>query len=265
MSAVPIVPLQPVQPMCGAAPGALPPPCLHCGLRAREAFTSLPPPVLAFIHQFRAGGEAVEAGQVLVHEGQRSPRLFTLYAGWAFRYQTLPDGRRQILHILLPGDFVGLQQEFEGPARYGVEALTDGALCVFPGERLWELFRAHPRLGYDLTWLAAHEERQLDGNLLTVGRRSAAERVGALLLHLHGRLLRLGLVAADGSVAFPLTQQQLADALGLSLVHTNKTLRRLAREGLLHWQAGRLRLPQPEALARLAQYHEPPPRALPLL
>lgn len=242
-----------------------PPPCAQCGLRARHAFTPLPPEVLAFIDQFRTAAEPMQPGQVLVHEGQQATRLFTLYAGWAIRYQTLPDGRRQIVHILLPGDFVGLQQEFDGPARYGVEALTAGALCVFPGDRLWELFRAHPRLGYDLTWLAAHEEQHLDGALLTVGRRTARERVAALLVHLVRRLQRIGQQEPGGTVHCPLTQQQVADTLGLSLVHTNRTLRRLAREGLLDWQGPRLRLPDPDALARLAHVQALPTGPLPLL
>ena len=89
--------------------------------------------------------------------------LSTLLAGWAFRFKTVPDGRRQILNFLLPGDFIGLQQEFADGSGHGVEALTDTALCVFPRDGLWDLFRQFPSLGYDLTWLAAREEGMLVG------------------------------------------------------------------------------------------------------
>ena len=114
-------------------------------------------------------------------------------SGWAFRYKSLSDGRRQILDFLLPGDLIGLQQEFSDSAMHGIEAVTDVSLCVFPHAALWEVFRSHPRLGYDITWLAAHEEGMVDDNLLTTGRRNAAERVAMLLMHLYRRLERIGL------------------------------------------------------------------------
>jgi CRP-like cAMP-binding protein len=246
-------------------PHACPPSCHECRLRKTGAFTAVEPKVLAFIQDFRSSTLSVPAGGTLMHETQVDSRLFTLYSGWAFRYKTLSDGRRQILNILLPGDLVGLQQEFGDPAAHGIEAVTDCALCVFQNDSLWAVFREHPRLGYDITWLAAHEEGHVDDNLLTAGRRNATERVAMLLMHLYRRLDRVGLVDADGSVAFPLTQQHIADALGLSLVHTNKTLRRLALLGLHELQNGRLRLLNTRALERIAEYYDTPPRLLPLL
>ena len=165
---------------------------------------------------------------------------------------------------MLPGDLVGLQQEFGDASMHGVEALTDCTLCVFPSDGLWTLFREHPRLGYDITWLSAHEEGHVDDHLLTAGRRNATERVAMLLMHLYRRMERIGLVE-DGSVAFPLNQQHIADALGLSLVHTNKTLRRLSALGLHELKNGRLRMLNTRALARIAEYYDRPPRLLPLL
>lgn len=147
---------------------------------------------------------------------------------------------------------------------HGIEAVTDISLCVFPSEGLWELFRRYPSLGYDITWLAAREEGMVDDNLLTAGRRTAAERVAMLLMHLFRRLERLGLVQ-DGSVAFPINQQHIADMLGLSLVHTNKTLRRLQQLGLHEIRNGRLWLLNPKALQRLAEYDDKPLRKVPLL
>jgi len=221
-------------------------------------------PLLAFVESQRAGTITVSAGEMLLRERQPNARLFTVYAGWAFRYKTLSDGRRQILNFLLPGDLVGLQQEFGEAASHGIEALTDCALCVFQHDSLWAMFRENPRLGYDITWLAAHQEGHLDQNLLTTGRRNATERVAMLLMHLYRRLDRLGL-AQDGAVDFPLNQQHIADALGLSLVHTNKTLRRLSTLGLHELKNGRLRLLNPRALARIAEYFDTPPPLMPLL
>ena len=245
-------------------PHACPPACQQCRLRKTGAFTAVKPEVLDFIEGFRTDSLAVEAGGALVRENQTNAKLFTLYSGWAFRYKTLSDGRRQILNFLLPGDLVGLQQEFGEVSAHGIEALTDCSLCVFQNDSLWALFREHPRLGYDITWLSAHEEGHVDDNLLTAGRRNATERVAMLLMHLYRRLDRIGLVE-EGSVGFPLNQQHIADALGLSLVHTNKTLRRLAQLGLHELKNGRLRLLNTRALARIAEYYDTPPRLMPLL
>ncbi len=238
--------------------------CSDCRLRQTDAFTPVTPQQLAFIESFRHGVLAVPAGTAVIREHTPNGKLFTLYAGWAFRYKTLSDGRRQILNFVLPGDLVGLQQEFGDSAAHGVEAVTDCALCVFTGDHLWELFRTEPRLGYDITWLSARGERFVDDNLLTTGQRNATERVAMLLMHLYRRLERLGLVE-EGSVPFPINQQHIADALGLSLVHTNKTLRRLVKLGLHEISRGRLRLPNPHALERLAEYYDLPVRHVPLL
>lgn len=243
-----------------------PPNCSDCRLRnATDAFTVLSPKQLALVESLRLGGVTVAAGSAVISEQAPNGKLFTLYAGWAFRYKTLSDGRRQILGFVLPGDLIGLQQEFGDTAAHGVEALTDCMFCVFPGERLWDLFRADPRLGYDVTWLAARAEGQVDDNLLTTGQRNARERVAVLLIALYRRLERLGLADADGSVPFPLNQQHMADALGLSLVHTNRTLRQLTKLGLHDIAQGRLRLPNPRALERVAEYYDLPPRRVPLL
>ncbi len=241
-----------------------PPHCRACDLRDHPAFTPLDDGAIESINRARSHTKAARAGTTLIRESEASEQLFTLYAGWAFRYKTLSDGRRQILNFLLPGDLIGLQQEFGGNAAHGVELLTDCALCVFKGDSLWDLYGEQPRLGYDITWLAAREGSDVDDNLLTAGRRNATERIAMLLLHLHRRMERIG-QAQGGSIEFPLTQQHIADALGLSLVHTNKTLGRLAKLGLHEIVDGRLFIRNARALANIAEYYDQPPRLLPLL
>lgn len=247
-----------------APPGTCPPRCAACRLRQTGGFTAVKPDELAFIEAFRSGTSAVPAGGTIIYEQESSGKLFTLYSGWAFRYKTLTDGRRQILNFLLPGDLIGLQQEFSDSAMHGIEAVTDVSLCVFPRDGLWTLFREYPSLGYDITWLSARGEGMVDEHLLTAGRRNATERVAVLLMHLYRRVERIGL-AQDGAIDFPLNQQHIADALGLSLVHTNKTLRRLQQLGLHELHNGRLRLLNPKALQRIADYYDTPPKKVPLL
>lgn len=245
-------------------PSSCPPACIACRLRQTGAFTPVTAEELAFIEGFRSGTSMVPAGGAIVYEQKPIGKLFTLYSGWAFRYKTLSDGRRQILNFLLPGDLIGLQQKFSDGPMHGIEAVTDVTLCVFPRDGLWELFRQNPSLGYDITWLSAREEGMVDDNLLTAGRRNATERVAMLLMHLYRRLERIRL-AEDGSVEFPINQQHIADILGLSLVHTNKTLRRLRKLGLYELQSGRLRLLNTRALESIADYYDTPPGKVPLL
>src|SRR5260370_28834677 len=168
----------------------------------------------------------------------------------------LPDGRREILNFALPGDFVGLQAWVFDGMGHSAEALTDMILCIFPREKLWELFAGYPSLSFDVTWLAAREERMLDENLLSVGRRSALERMAYVLLHLFRRAEDLGLTEGD-RVEFPFFQQHLADTLGMSLVHANNTLRGLTSQKIVHWKQKVFRLLDRDRLAEIAGYEFP--------
>ena len=239
-------------------------PCQECPLRALPLFTAHSDTEIAFIQSVKRDEIVVPAGHDLILEGQSDAPLYTLRSGWAFRYKTLTDGRRQILNFLLPGDFIGVQQKMGDSAAHGVQALTEVMLCVFRRDALWELHRGAPTLGFAVTWLTAQEESLVDDTLLSVGRRSAEERIATLLVVLYKRVAAL-LPDASGGVPFPLTQQHIADGLGLSLVHTNKTLRKLERRGLHRIRNGRLQLMDVHALARIADLYgdgKPAPRPL---
>lgn len=240
-------------------------PCAACPLRALPLFLNQAEGELALIESLKRSQMVVRADASIIHEGQSDAPLYTLLSGWAFRFKTLSDGRRQILNFLLPGDFIGVQQKMAEASAHGVQALTDVMLCVFQRDALWELHRSAPKLGFAVTWLTAHEESVVDDALLSVGRRSAEERIAMLLILIYKRASALEPGGPGDSVPFPLTQQHVADALGLSLVHTNKTLRKLERRGLHRVRDGRLQLLDVKALARLADVYgdgKPDPRPL---
>jgi CRP-like cAMP-binding protein len=242
--------------------------CIDCPLRALPLFLTHTEDELALVQFLKRREITLEAGETLIHEGQTDTRLFTLLQGWAYRFKTLSDGRRQILNFLLAGDFIGVQQKMSDAAAHGVVTLTAARFCVFDRDALWELHRNQPSMGFNVTWLTAHEESLVDDNLLSLGRRSAEERVATALILLYKRAAALrpaGHVDSAQGIPFPLTQQHLADALGLSLAHTNKTLRKLERRGLYRIADGHLRLLDPKALVRLADLYgdgKPPPRPL---
>jgi CRP-like cAMP-binding protein len=229
--------------------------CFECALRACGLFKPVSQSELAVINDMKRDHLTVPAGTAIIRAEQDSAELYTLYAGWAFRFKTLPDGRRQILNFLFPGDLIGLQAAMFDVAQHGIEALTDVELCLLPRHKVWEVFRKMPELAFDVTWLGAREESQVDENLLSAGRRSATERVAALIVILYKRAEARSLVT-DRTFAFPLSQQHIADALGLSLVHTNKTLARLRRMGMFTQANGSLTLTNPHVLESVAQYFD---------
>jgi CRP-like cAMP-binding protein len=229
--------------------------CHECALRACGLFKPITPNELGAINDVKRDHVALEAGREIIRAGDDCPEIYTLYSGWAFRFKTLTDGRRQILNFLLPGDLVGLQAAMFDAAQYGVEALTDVELCLLPRRKVWALFDEMPGLAFDVAWLGSREEGYVDDNLTSTGRRTAAERIAALIISLYKRLKALGLVEND-TFEFPLTQQHIADALGMSLVHTNKTLARLRRMGMYSRANGTMTLTNPRVLQRIAQHFD---------
>jgi CRP-like cAMP-binding protein len=229
--------------------------CFECALRACGIFKPITPDELRIINHMKREHLVLPAGAEIIRAGDEAPEVFTLYSGWAFRFKTLSDGRRQILNFLLPGDLLGLQAAMFEAAQYGIETLTEVQLCKLPRRKVWELFEQMPGLAFDVTWLGSREESYVDENLTSAGRRSAIERTAALILVLYKRARALGLVV-DDTFAFPLTQQHIADALGLSLVHTNKTLARLKRMGMFKQANGSMSVANPRVLERVAQHFD---------
>ena len=124
-------------------------------------------------------------------------------------------------------------------------------LCVFRRSDIWTLFKNHPERAYDLTWLASTEEHFLGESLATVGQRSAMEKIAWAMVLLIQRGRALGLVNGT-RMRFPFRQQDLADSLGLSLVHTNKTLAKLRERKLVSWIDGVINVQDIEQLSQIA-------------
>jgi CRP-like cAMP-binding protein len=227
-------------------------PCEKCPLRPLQAFRPFCEEELAFVKRFKKGELAIGKGTTVLVEGSHSAHLYTVLSGWGFRYKLLSDGRRQILNYVVPGDLIGLQGSLMGEMQHSLEALSPMLLCVFERDQLPELYRDHPGLAYDITWLASREEQMLDENLLSVGRRTAIERAAYLIAFIHARAKSVGLNRNTSEI--PITQQHIADTLGLSLVHTNKTLRKLIERKLISWKDGACKVLDAETLQKIARW-----------
>jgi CRP/FNR family transcriptional regulator, anaerobic regulatory protein len=238
--------------------------CENCPLRKLRVFQPLTPAEVEFMRGFKAGELTVAPHTTILLQGSTSPQLFTALSGWGLRYKLLPEGQRQVINFVMPGDLVGLQAGLLGEMQHCVESVTHMKLCVFPRAELMGLFRTMPERGYDVTWLAAREEHFLGDMLATVGQRSGLQRVAWGLLMYYRRAAALERIDGD-RVPMPYRQQDLADAFGLSLVHTNKTLRKLRGIGLITMGEGTLRILDAAALEKLANMDAPRETTRPLM
>ena len=227
--------------------------CANCPLRQFDLFSPISKSTLAFLSRFKTGELVAQPGTEILTEQASSSQLFTTLSGMGLRYKTTSDGDRQVVGFVLPGDFIGLQSGGMDVMQHSVEASTEMRLCVFNRSDLWTLFRSQPDLAFSLTHLAANEEHLLGEALTVLGQMDAQARIAWALLRFDRRLTAVGL-RKNGRVPLPYRQQDLADALGLSLVHTNKTLARFRSRQLANWSEGWLRVPEPDTLASLYDF-----------
>jgi CRP-like cAMP-binding protein len=202
------------------------------------------------------------AGEEMTIEGALPGRPRFILGGWACRQRVLPDGRRQIFSFLLPGDAIGVHPRL-APELSTIAALT--ALETCDAEPAIEAAQAGAA-GLARAFAAAerYEQGLLLDHMVRLGRQTAYERVAHFLLELQHRLEAIGLGDSQ-RFPLPLTQEILADALGLSIVHVNRTLQQLRRERLIELRSGVAILLEREALAKIADYRaaQPTPEPLP--
>ena len=226
--------------------------CENCPLRSKTLFSGVSPEDLRQTQRYKSGELKVDAGTPIMMEGSNAPQLYTVLRGMGLRYTTLENGERQVLNFIFPGDFIGLQAGVLGEMHHSVEATSPMTLCVFDRSEFFNFLKGSPARAFDITWMAAVEEHFLGDSLATVGQRTALEAVSWALLKLFQRGAGLGLVESS-RMPLPFRQQDLADALGLSLVHTNKTLAKLRSRQLASWSDGMLQVNDLATLAAAAQ------------
>lgn len=175
--------------------------------------------------------------------------------GWACRYKILTDGRRQITSFVLPGDLTGVRACLFGVSDFEAEALTDCRVAVIEGKDIAALFSDAPKLAAAITWASAREEAILAEHVVSLGRRTAKERMAHLFLELYSRLESVGSVDRM-AYGLPITQEMIADCLGLSIVHVNRTLKSMRQEGLLDYFNGYVILREPKRLKAICGYDD---------
>lgn len=168
-----------------------------------------------------------------LREGARPKRSTVVIDGYVFRHKLVRDGGRQIVAVHLPGDFVDLQNILLDESDHNIQALTRATLCTFPHADMLDLAFRHPAIGKAL-WRESLVEASLFREwIANIGRRDARARLAHLLCELAVRREAAGL-GSRHVFELPMTQEQLGDALALTAVHVNRTLRALEADRLIH-------------------------------
>lgn len=195
----------------------------------------------------------VRAGQSLWQERDRANDFCTIRRGWAYSYRNLGDGSRQILEVYLPGDIIGLREFAFSQRLAGVAMIDDGVVCHFPHRRMVELFSQSTTLTAVLFAIASRQQALLTEQLINLARRSAHQKLAHFLYEMYLRLLETG-AADDGKFRLPLSQEQLADTLGLSSVHVSRTFSAFRESGLVIRERHKITIPDLTALAEAAEF-----------
>jgi CRP-like cAMP-binding protein len=193
----------------------------------------------------------VKRGRELVHEGQARQIAYIMQTGWGVSYKLLPDGGRQIIAFPIPGDFIGLRSVLLRTSDHSFSALTDATVTGMDAGHMMETFNDFPRLGVAVLWAVSRDEAMVVEHLVNIGRRDSLQRTAHFFVELHERLHLVGLVFG-GQFDCPLTQNALADALGLSAIHVNRVLRKLRERKLMTLMARKATILDLEGLRLLA-------------
>jgi CRP-like cAMP-binding protein len=195
----------------------------------------------------------LRAREDVIREGDAPRHVYLVVRGWACRYKMLEDGRRQIMSFFLPGDLCDLNVFVLREMDHSVGALTPLVYAEI-GRDAFEGLTEHPRIVQAMWWdslVSASVQREWTVNL---GQRTAFERIAHMLCELFLRLRGVGLADRD-RCEFPITQTELADAIGLTPVHVNRTLQDMRAQGLISLQDKQLIIPDLERLQAAALFN----------
>lgn len=225
-------------------------------IRKLSAFGELESDDVALLQSLKQS-ERFSAGKTIRPTGEARPRPRVLVSGWAARQRFMPDGRRQILGIVLPGDLIGVCEYDANWAMTSTAALTsvetvDASSLFGPAG----LMRGSPSLGRALAAAEAFEHWLAVEQIVRLGRRAALERAAHFLLEIEFRLGLAGL-CDQGRFPLPITQEALSDVLGLSIVHINRTFLQLRRDRWIELRSRVVDLLKMDQLAGAADFQPP--------
>ncbi|MEI9404122.1 Crp/Fnr family transcriptional regulator [Mesorhizobium argentiipisi] len=189
----------------------------------------------------------------LITEGEAPDHLMVILEGFAYRYKIILEGKRQIFAYLVPGDFCDLHVAILNTMDHSIATLSPCRIAYIPTRTVHELTETRPSLTKAFWWCTLVDEAVLREWLVNVGQRTADKRIAHLFCELHVRLDAVGW-ATDGSFDLPITQAELADTVGLSSVHVNRSLKTLREAGLVTFRENIVHIPDVTRLKAYANF-----------
>ena len=223
-------------------------------LRKLANFTALSEEESSAVEECCKDVQEIGARDDVIVQGDRTGGVKLLLDGFACRYKTLEDGRRQIVAYFVPGDLCDLRVFILKRMDHSIGAIAPSRVATISPDNVLMLMQTYPTLTRALWWSTLVEEAIAREWIVNVGQRNARERLAHLFCELLYRFRAVGL--NDGlSCTLPLTQVELAETLGLSTVHVNRTLQELRRRKLITLNGGTLTIQNLRALEELSLFN----------
>lgn len=226
-----------------------------CIIRHFNHYVALSDHDKALLEELERSPAEVKAGEMLWTERAAAGEFCTLRSGWAYSFRHLENGARQILEVYLPGDIVGLREFAFSQRLAGVRMIEDGVVCRFPHAALLRLFRQSTTLTSVMFAISSRQQALLTERLVNLARRSAKQKLAHFILEVYQRLRQ---TEPEGGcqMRLPMSQELLADLLGLSPVHISRTFSALEEAELVHRDRHRLTIPDLQALAGQGEFDD---------
>jgi CRP-like cAMP-binding protein len=189
----------------------------------------------------------------ILREGDPCETIYLLRAGWACRHTILPDGKRQIISFVIPGDLCNDHVLLSKHMEHSIDTLTPCEIGVMSPHRFLDMLNQHPRISRALYWGGLVTEAMLRERIVTLGRRNATQRIAHLFCELLLRLSAAGL-AQNHRYELPLTQGDIADTLGLTIVHVNRVIQTMRTMGLIKLKRHALEISNWDSLTALGKF-----------
>lgn len=226
---------------------------IHLLIRKLENFAELTEEEKRALHEAAGPVRSYGSHEDLVREGEHSAGVSVIVSGFACRHKMLPDGRRQIIGYFLPGDMCDARVFILKKMDHTISTLAPSTVATLSRDAILEITSRYPRLTRAFWWNTLVEEAIGRQWLVSIGQRTALERIAHLFCEIYVRLQSVGLATPAGC-ELPVTQSELADTVALSTVHVNRTLKELRRVGLVSMSSKSLVIHDFTGLRSLAMF-----------
>jgi CRP-like cAMP-binding protein len=224
-------------------------------IKKLQAYGGLSPTEVQALVEATGAPQRLPAKRDLIREGDRPGPVFVVLEGWAVRYKVLPNGARQVLAYLMPGDSCDLHVSLLAEMDHSIQTITPALVATISRADMDAIMDRHRGVARAMYLAQLVDEGTLRAWITSMGRRTSIERVAHLMCELYVRARTIGLTATP-RLELPVSQLLLADSLGMTPVHLNRVLRELRTHGAVTLQRGSLTISNPNKLVEIAGFND---------